>query len=909
MSSRCHTPDAALALSRFPVDARVHGAGLTVTDELGRVRRALADHGALVLHAPPGTGKTTVLPPALAGWAAETASGSALSGTRPGQEPAGEGAAPIGPGRVLVTQPRRVAVRAAWRRLHAAAGGDDRAVGYTVRGDSVGAGASAVEFLTPGVLVRRLLADPELGGVSAVVLDEVHERDLDTDLLFGLLADLRQLREDLSLVAMSATLDAEALAARWAAGMGQDHVPVVRTAEVVHPLTIDHRPHSGSRLTPEGRVDRDFLDHVARVTAQAHARSLAEDPGTDALVFLPGVAEVEAVADRLRGHAARHGRALDVLTLHGRQDPQEQDAALAGRAGAEAAPRVVVATNVAESSLTVPGVRVVVDSALAREPRRDAGRDMTGLVTVQVSRAAARQRAGRAGRLGPGHAVHCCSEAALGTAPAAPTPQLAVADLAPLALRLAAWGALAPMLDPAGRGPVLPEDPPAGALARASVRLRELGALDADHRVTDHGARLARMPVDPSLGHALLSAAAEVGPRAAAEAVALLAADVRAPGADLARVLADLRSPHEGNARSQAPPGTERVWRHEARRLESLVGPSDRVGARKDSPAGEEAVGLVAALAAPQRIARRVEDDEYLLVSGTRARLPRESPLSGRQWLAVAEVQRVGDGAVIRAAAELSGEQALRAGAGLQRTVRDAHWDAGRLRGRQRRMLGGIELDSRAAPVDADTAADAVVRAWTEHGSEGWGGDPARGLRRRVQLLHHRLGPPWPDMRDAALAGREDLTAAIGAELARGVPRDRVDLAGALQGLLPWPDAARLDELAPERLPVPSGRRVAVEYPDLDDEDGAPVLAAKLQEFFGAEESPTVADGTTPVLLHLLSPAGRPLAVTADLPSFWSGAYAQVRAESRGRYPKHPWPEDPTVAEPTALTRARARGR
>ncbi|WP_155643060.1 DEAD/DEAH box helicase, partial [Micrococcus luteus] len=345
------------------------GAGLTFTAALPDLEAALDARGAAVVEAPPGTGKTTVVPPALAVRLADH-----------------------GGGRVLVTQPRRVAVRAAWRRLRtsvltaaadAQPGADpdararlaDAAVGYAVRGDAAGGGASAVEFVTPGLLLRRLLADPGLDGVGAVVLDEVHERDLDTDVLFALLTDLRQLRPELALVAMSATVDAAALAARWARGMGEEApLPVVSTPAVLHPLR---------RLTAEGRVDRAFLDHVAATAARAHAAALEADPTVDALVFLPGVAEVETVAGRLAALAPD----TEVRVLHGRQEPADQDAALAGRAD-PAVPRVVVATAVAESSLTVPGVRLVIDSGLAREPRRDRGRGMAGLVTVQASRAA-----------------------------------------------------------------------------------------------------------------------------------------------------------------------------------------------------------------------------------------------------------------------------------------------------------------------------------------------------------------------------------------------------------------------------------------------------------------------------------------------------------------------------------------
>lgn len=859
-------------------------ADLAVRGVLPALEDALAARGAAVVHAPPGTGKTTAVPPAVAlGLPADAA------------------------GRVVVTQPRRVAVRAAWRRLHGAlreAGlpraEADAAVGYAVRGDAVGGGRAAVEFVTPGLLVRRLLGDPGLEGVGAVVLDEVHERDLDTDVLFALLADLRQLRPELRLLAMSATLDAEALAARWARGMGEPPVPVVRTPAVQHPLTEEHAPFGAPRLTPEGRVDRAFLDHVARVAVGAHARALAADPDVDALVFLPGAAEAEDVAGRIRALAPD----TEVRVLHGRQEPEEQDAALAGRAPGGPA-RVVVATAVAESSLTVPGVRLVIDSGLAREPRRDRARGMTGLATVQAARASAGQRAGRAARLGPGTVVRCHSAAALGAAPAAPTPALAVADLDAVALAFATWGA------PGGEGLVLPEDPPADALAAAMDRLTALGAVDGDDRVTAHGRMLVALPVDPALGHALLAGADRVGETAAAETTAALALDLRPDGADLEGLLSALRAGRHPESRR---------WRREADRLARTVRrPEAASGTSRTTPSGACAhpVGTVVALAAPGRVARRVPGTEtWLLASGTRAALPRGAEaLRGQEWLAVAEAGRVtgeaaGTGALIRAAAPLDETTARAAAAALLHEETVASWSGDRLVGRRRSLLGRIVLTEGPGAVTVQAAREAVVGRLAEGGLAALQGGtaerPGERLRRRVHLLHRVLGDPWPDLSDRALADLEPFLAAVGAEVAAGRSAGSVDVAGLLRGLLPWPEAGRLDELAPEGLEVPSGRRVRVDYPATDQE-AAPVLAAKLQEFLGAEATPAVADGRLPVLLHLLSPAGRPLAVTADLPSFWAGPYAHVRAENRGRYPKHPWPEDPATARPTALTNSRLR--
>ncbi|MCK6058169.1 ATP-dependent helicase HrpB, partial [Micrococcus luteus] len=507
---------------------------------------------------------------------------------------------------------------------------------------------------------------------------------------------------------------------------------------------------------------------------------------------------------------------------------------------------------------------------------------------------------------GPGTVVRCHTAAALGTAPAAPTPALAVVDLAPVALAFAAWGA------PGGRGLTLPEDPPADAMAAAERTLASLGAVDADGRITPHGAVLAELPLDPPHGHALLRAAPWTGPRPAAEATAALALDLRAPGADLEALVAavrDGRHPEAGR------------WRREADRLERLARrhahhAPDEPGPEAAATARRHPAGLVAALAFPTWIARRAgEAGAYLLASGTRAALPRDAVgggLVGQEWLAVAEVARVagdaaGTGAAIRAAAPIDRPIVELAGVGLRRTEDTADWRGDRLTGRRVDRLGALVLTETPAPVAPDAAAQAVRAALAADGLARF--DPsgrAERLRRRVHLLHRVLGAPWPDLSDAALPGLDPLVDGLAADLAAGRPLTRLDAEALLRGALPWPEAGRLDELAPERLPVPSGRAVVVDYPAVH-EDTPPVVAAKLQEFFGARVTPAVADGREPVVLHLLSPAGRPLAVTADLPSFWAGPYAQVRAENRGRYPKHPWPEDPAAAEPTARTNRRAR--
>ncbi|MET3143164.1 UNVERIFIED_ORG: ATP-dependent helicase HrpB [Arthrobacter sp. UYEF2] len=915
-------------------DLAAIGTGLAFAESLGElssVLRAGGTAGTAVVQAPPGTGKTTLVPPLLANLAA----------------PEGK------PRRVVVTQPRRVAARAAARRLAALDGSriGDR-VGYTVRGERQAGPATLVEFVTPGILLRRLLDDPGLESTGAVILDEVHERGLETDLLLGMLTEVRQLRGDLTLVAMSATLDAPRFAALigGAAGnAGTRHpltedagtaddgggpAPVVDCPSALYPLEVEWMPAAVARLDDRG-VTRGFLDHIADTAAQAHTAAVAQDTGTDALVFVPGAWEVSYVAARLRGRAAP---GTEVLELHGQVSPAEQDQAVSGRRPGGPA-RIIVSTDLAESSLTVPGVRLVIDSGLTREPRRDANRGMSGLVTVSCSRASAEQRAGRAARQGPGRVVRCYDQRAYGAAPAHVTPEIAVADLTGAALVLACWGS------PGGAGLALPDAPPAAAMGEAGELLRELGAVARDGQATHLGRTLARVPADPRLARALLDGSAAVGQRAAGEAVALVAGDQRAPGADLTRLLTVLRAGKDPAARR---------WAEDARRLEAIarkeataVGPSAIASLVRTAPVtAAEAVGVVVALAFPDRMARLVPGDgpaRYLLSSGTRAGLPAGSPLAGQEWLAVAEVSRAagrdaaGTGAVIRSAAPLSADTAEAAAGQLLTDTVEAQFSQGRVKARRERRLGAISLSSTPVRPSAEDGRAAVARALAKEGlgTIGWS-TAADALRRRLAMLRRELGEPWPDVSEPALLARLDSW--LGPELAAlagGAATSSIDLTDPLRRLLPWPEAVRLAELAPESLKVPSGSMVRIDYPEVSDnaasgsagsvgavpdmagsghavpgqagayDGGRPVVAVKLQECFGWAETPRLVDGRVPVLFHLLSPARRPLAVTDDLASFWSGPYAQVRSEMRGRYPRHPWPEDPWTAQPTARTKAR----
>ncbi len=837
---------------------------------------ALDTQGVAVLHAPPGTGKTTLVPLALAGLI--------------GAGPAAGGPSGASARSVVVAEPRRMAVRAAARRmawlLGQEVGGD---VGYSVRGERrVGAG-TRVEVVTTGVLLQRLQRDPELPGVGAVLLDECHERHLDADTALAFLVDVRAtLRPDLRLVAASATSDTGTWSRLLSPEAGSP-APVVRSGGESHGVEFRSAPPPpGIRPAHGTRVDPQLLRHVAATVR----RALHEHTG-DVLCFLPGTGEIARTAGLLEGVGA------EVLQLHGRAPAGVQEAVLRGGEGR----RVVLATSVAESSLTVPGVRVVVDSGLAREPRVDHARGLGSLATVPVSAAAAEQRAGRAGREAPGVVYRCWSAADDARRPRFPSPEIAVADLAAFALRVACWG------DPEAAGLALPDAPPAGAMAAARSVLAAVGAVDAEGRATRRGTAMSRLGVHPRLARALLDGSEQLGTRRTAEAVALLSEEPpREYGDDLAGAW---RAAGRGGDAYAAR------WRAEARRLEGALAslPPDARSGRSGTPEGagagqgasgrEAAVGLVAALAYPERVASSRGAGTFLMASGTRAELGAASPLRGEPWLAVAVADRPlsAASARVRLAAAVTEEAARAAAAHLLTEVEEVGWDGGDVVARRVERLGAVELA--AAPLSSPDAG--LVRRALLDGlrREGCGllrwTREAEGLRQRLAFLHRVLGPPWPEVSDEALLSRpEDWLEPELSRARRRADLGRIAAGEALRRLLPWAtgEASRLDALAPERLEVPSGSRVRVDYAG-----DQPVLAVKLQELFGLRETPRIAG--VPVVVHLLSPAGRPAAVTSDLASFWQEGYRAVRAELRGRYPRHPWPEDPSAAEATRSTKAR----
>lgn len=824
------------ALDRLPVRTAVPA-----------LRRALDDRGVAVLCAPPGTGKTTLVPLVLAG----------LTGEGPVR-------------RVVVAEPRRIAARAAARRMAWLLGErPGERVGFTVRGERVVGRETVVEVVTTGVLLQRLQRDQELAGVDVVIIDECHERHLDADTVAAFLLDVREaIRPDLRLVAASATTDAEG----WARLLGE--APVIEAEGVSHPVEVLWAPPARPVKPPHGmRVDPALLTHVAATVR----RALREREG-DVLCFLPGVGEIGRVAGQLAGVDA------EVLQVHGRAPAAVQDAVLAGSSGGR---RVVLATSVAESSLTVPGVRVVVDSGLAREPRTDHARGLSALSTVRASQAAGRQRAGRAGREAPGAVYRCWDQADDGRLARFPSPEIKVADLAAFALQAACWG------DPGASSLALLDPPPAGAMGAAREVLEAIGAVDDGGRVTGRGVRMSRLGLHPRLARALLDGAREAGARRAAEVVALLSEEPpREYGDDLAAALRTARRGQDGYAAR---------WKQEVRRLSGQVEGAGSGGARPD----DAVVGLVAALAFPERVARARGDGAFLMASGTGAEPRDASRLRSAPWLAVAVADRPSHAASarVRLAAVVDEPTALLAAGHLRVRGEEVRWVDGDVVARSVDRLGAVELAVRPLrQPDPELVRGALVEGLRREGLGllRWTRDSEQ-FRLRLAFLHRVLGAPWPDASDEALLA--ETGAWLEPELSRARRRadlGRIDAGQALRRLLPWAtgEAARLDELAPERIEVPSGSRIRVEYGGEQ-----PVLAVKLQELFGMAETPRVAG--VPVLVHLLSPAGRPAAVTADLASFWREGYRAVRAELRGRYPKHPWPEDPATVPATRFTSAR----
>jgi ATP-dependent helicase HrpB len=824
---------------------------LPIEEILPELKAALASRPAAVLQAPPGAGKTTGVPLALLGedW--------------------------LGGKRILVLEPRRLATRAAARRMAALLGEPvGGTVGYRMRLDTKVGPGTRIEVVTEGILARFLQSDPELAGIGAVLFDEFHERSLDADLGLALCLEVQQsLRPDLRLLVMSATLDGE----RVARLMGE--APVLSSAGRAYPVETRW-------LEPPPR------EPVEESVAAAVFRALRESEG-DLLVFLPGGREIRRTARLLEQRGLPPG--VFVAPLYGDLAQAAQDEAI------QPAPpgrrKMVLATSIAETSLTIEGVRVVVDSGLVRVPRFEPRSGMTRLATVRVSQASADQRRGRAGRTAPGVCYRLWSEASHRALPRFGAPEILEADLAPLALELAQWGAG----DPAALAWL--DSPPPAAYAQARMLLQELGALDGEGRVTRHGQAMARFAAHPRLAHMMLRGN-ELGHGAlAAEIAALLAGRdaLRAgPGGRDADLRTRLELLHGSRGEVAADRAALRQAAEQSRQWRRVLGTAREAG-------GHGAAGLLVALAYPDRIARRRPGTggQFVLANGRGAELPETDPLAAAEFLAVAELDGDAARARIFLAAPLTQAELEAEFAGRIETREFVEWDAREeaVAAKRQRRLGALVLgEERLADPPPEAVAAAMLKGIRALGLAAlpWSRE-AESLRARVGFLRRTLGEDWPDLSDAALLEAvETWLAPYLGGVTRRAHLDRLDLAAALRAQLPWGRQQLLDRLAPTHVVVPSGSRVAIDY-GADE----PVLAVRLQEMFGSPATPTVAGGRVPLTLHLLSPAGRPLQVTRDLAGFWDSSYRAVRAEMRGRYPKHFWPENPLEAAPTRRAKPR----
>ena len=813
---------------------------LPVTEALPALRAALSNASTAVLIAPPGAGKTTIVPLALMeeAWAAG--------------------------GRILVLEPRRVAARAAARRMASLLGEDQPGgtIGLSTRLDRQFSDRTRVEVVTEGLLVRRLQTDPGLEGVAAIFFDEAHERNLDTDLALALALDLqRALRPELRLLAMSATLDGVSFAGLMSEG-GRP-APVIESLGRAFPVELRHRAR-------DLRDPRDLPEAMASAIREA----LIAHPG-DVLAFLPGWGEIRRTAERLGGIDAL------VLPLHGELPPAEQDRAL--NPAPDGQRKVVLATSIAETSLTVPGVRIVVDGGYRRAPRLDAASGLSRLVTLRIGKAAAEQRAGRAGRTAPGVAIRLWTEALHRGLPQADRPEILEAELSGLALDCAAWGAEPSAL-------AFLDAPPAGTMAAARGLLRDLDALDEAGRITETGRRMARMGTHPRLARMMLAAEGNAEKALAAELAALL--EERDPlrgreaPADIGLRL-DLLA---GGDHAAADRGAVQRIRRAASLHRRRLGIGNSVVAEGDA-------GALLAAGFPDRIAakRGSMDGAFRLASGQGARITGVDPLAKAPLLAVADLEIAGTEARIRMAAPI--DRAVLEARFPERLRREegAAFDArtGAVLARRRLCFGPLFLEESPLPqADPAAMAAALTEAVASRGLRDLPWDEvARQTRARIGWMRQVEGDAWPDLADEALiASAQEWLAPHLSGLTRLQELAGLDLSQILLGLLPWEARRSLDQALPARLALPAGRNAAIDYAR-----EVPTLEARAQHLFGLPGLPLLAAGRVTLQVALLSPAGRPIAITGDLAAFWAGSWAEVRKEMRGRYPKHAWPENPAT--------------
>ncbi|WP_237054915.1 ATP-dependent helicase HrpB [Microbulbifer sediminum] len=848
---------------------------LPINAALPDLLAALAGHNNVVLQAPPGAGKTTAVPLALLGceW---------LAGRN-----------------IIMLEPRRLAARTAARRMASLLGESvGQTVGYQVRGERRAGAGTRILVVTEGIFTRLLQSDPELAGTALVIFDEFHERSLQADLSLALCLQSQEvLRDDLKLLVMSATLDA--------AGVAQllGNAPVVSSEGRSYPVEIRY-------LAPREVVEE--RRQLPALMARKISELLAESSGS-LLAFLPGVGEirrVEALLAERAGDEAFSG--VDIAPLYGDLGREQQDAAIAP--APEGRRKIVLATNVAETSLTIEGISLVVDSGLMRESRFDPNTGMNRLETTTISRASATQRRGRAGRLGPGTCLRLWSESRHQGLPAKNTPEILNSDLAPLVLELAQWGVCDPdelhWLDL----------PPPGPLAQARDLLQRLEALDTELRITPHGAAMLELGTHPRLAHMMLHSRDWNMQREACLLAALLSErDIfrgdRRLDRDLHRRMEWLLE--GGKAGGTVDRGAVQRIRQQARTWESqlarMVGSAAGTGGVSIDPA--DRTGLLLALAYPDRIARNRHDRDrrFLLASGRGAHFSQDDELAVANYLVVAQLDGQGRDARILLAAQIPGELLPEYFPHLVKQDEQVRWDdkAGRAVASVRTCLGRIVLEEKPAE---NISPDALSRALLDVvRQKGLGLLPwtreANGLRARVEFLRGQIEnhadllaglalPRWDD--SSLLDSLEDwlLPHLVGIRSLEQL--SGLDLYGILQGQLDWPDLQQVGELAPTHVAVPSGSRIAIDY------DGdIPVLAVRLQEMFGLAKTPAILKSRFPLMIHLLSPAQRPVQVTRDLASFWENTYAEVKKELRIRYQKHYWPDDPLSAQATNKTKKR----
>ena len=821
-------------------EAIASGADLPVHALLPEFSQAFTPGSVSIVSASAGSGKTTLIPLACADLIAS-----------------GE--------RVIVCSPRRMSARSCARRLANLL--KDRLgnlVGFSVRGQSQRSGETRIEFVTPGVLARMIHSDPGLDGIGCVILDEFHERAVDSDLSLAFLIDIRSLlREDLRLVVMSATIDDAALGKL----LGDLPSRFFELKRELFPVSIRwEAPPRGIEVFQGDRISRGFLRHIASL-----ARDCLETYPGDILVFLPGVWEIERVCEFLDDADAQ------VIPLHAQLSPTRQDEVFSPSNER----RIIVSSAIAESALTVPGVQIVIDSTLSRQTRFSPSREASTLVTIPSPRSSMIQRAGRAGRVGPGVCIRAMEESTWSMRPVHPSPEITACDPLPPLLSVACWSradfSCLRLLD----------TPSAGYEAYARTSLQALGAIDEAGLALPHGRELVLAPVDPRIAHALSALQGSIPSGIAAMCAALVSEDLRPQGADLLSAVYSL---------SPSSPQGKRV-EESAARLASGIRPHLDVDTKQ---ALSQALPLFVAFAYPLRIARkRAQSRRYLLASGQGASLPPSSSLEGSEWIAIAELQSAGNAdAIIRSALPIDSDDVDLAASHLRERTSQLRIDNGVIIGFEEEKLGAIVLSSTRLSSPDRSEMHEVARRNLEKMNVSdlpWD-DNAKQLRMRIMACHKLIGDPWPPLDDAHI-----IPACIdhlSEQWSVGVAFSQLDLSEALNALLPWPLNMDLEREAPQQITIPTGAHRSVKW----DEDGA-YVRLRVQEAFGWTDTPHFVRGRLPLRIELTDPAGRPVAITSDLASFWEGPYQQVRSQLRGRYPKHHWPEDPFSVAPTSRTK------